>query len=109
MNTETKLELAKELKNAGFPQSAGLGRETTFFKPSYVKGEAYNKEVVDDLFIRDPSLSDLIEACEGKRFHLMKDEISGNDLWFAYNEEITCKGSTPEEVVAHLYLALNKK
>lgn len=89
-------ELAKELKDAGFPQNI-LGK-------------------VDDWVVRMPSLFELIESC-GDNFDYLERGTQGG--WYAYHEnfgateEESCDdsghGSSPEEAVARLWLALNKK
>ena len=116
-------ELAKELKNAGFPQevkygdwiyypdkscmfignsddmgdttggySFTLGRESTTAKPNRVKV---------------PTLEELIEAC-GLDLHRIEYD-SGK--WRAYEQSglnnLYSEGSTPNEAVARLWLALN--
>ena len=84
-------ELAKQLKDAGFPQ-VDLG--------------GFN--FGDDL--NYPTLSELIEAC-GKNgnnyFAALYNQMSEWQATSIYNDE--GKGSTPEEPVANLWLALNKK
>lgn len=84
-------ELAKALKDAGFPQQGNpWGRED----------KAYN-----------PTLSELIEAC-GSPFFLTKDQDYNAGKWTAVTtipHEIKLVGNTPEEAVARLWLALNKK
>jgi hypothetical protein len=89
-------ELAKELKDAGFPKLQG-------YADGYVM-------MNDALW---PTLSELIEACKLDRFVLqvshgkwIAGEWPGNDL-----EPGGCrgKGSTPEEAVAKLWLTLHEK
>lgn len=95
-------ELAKKLKDGGFPQEVEYG-------------EVYNDKsrgdgtIENGFFIRKPTLSELIEAC-GDKFHELVREWDG---------QFTCRtdymdmqgtyGSTPEEAVANLWLKLNKK
>jgi len=81
-------ELAKELKDAGFPQREGRG-------------------------VKHPTLSELIEAC-GDKFYGLHRMVNGEWLAFMYDIEDSTRqvetiGSMPEEAVAHLWLALNKK
>lgn len=105
-------ELAKELKDAGFPQELGMGSDY------YINGATDNRHykqntdpAVND--VKVPTLSELIEAC-GEEFHSLHrfkegwqcrkpSEGWGNDY------EVQSSGTTPEEAVARLYLALNKK
>lgn len=95
-------ELAKELKDAGFPHSHS---ENCYFS---ISSEA---DICDSV-----SLEEVIEACGDKFFQLMKDA----NEWFAVSR---CKnlseladpttvrgcGSTPLEACARLWLAINKK
>ncbi len=94
-------ELAKQLKDAGFPQ-----KEIT---PSHVR-EAMDYE--QDEVVTFPTLSELVEAC-GDRFHELHHCNKGNDpkKWWAYSYNLaeTGEGFTPEEAVAKLWLELNKK
>lgn len=91
-------ELAKQLKDAGFPQVI-----------DFRSGEFHD----GDEEISNPSLSELIEAC-GDNFEL-SNMIRGeanrkNGNWLVMKdsgyEQI---GHTPEEAVALLWLELNKK
>lgn len=101
-------ELAKRLKDAGFPEiviqdnpagTAPLSIETGPYRPS-----------ISML----PSLSTLIEACGENFVSLNRNEEFST--WEAYgkyqhwNNDIEYEGGqTPEEAVANLWLALNKK
>ena len=98
-------ELAKQLKDAGFPQtSPGM---------PFLLTHINDKGAIDEMCV-NPSLAQLIKAC-GEHFALHKN----SDHWKAWQinsnprepnaanfEEI---GSTPEESVARLWLALNQK
>jgi hypothetical protein len=75
-------ELVKELQDAGYPVTT----------PNV------------------PDLSELITACGDQFLGLEKT----GELWFASSEEdgnmpVGSKGKTPEEAVARLWLAFNKK
>lgn len=127
-------ELAKELKEAGFPQ-------TTPFKLFCNKCGAnwkYNKGIKHLVHkckkvnseadvVHIPTLSELIDAC-GTKFSniaLVTRKYIGNDnyeelgkLWVCgwttngcndLEDEWEFEGQTPEEAVANLWLALNKK
>lgn len=96
-------ELAKKLKDAGFPQDG------------YPRGDM----VVDDIVCEQcndrhhayaPTLEELIEAC-GIEFGSLT--LLGEDAkyrWYADNREgVRYYGATPLEAVANLYLALNIK
>ena len=84
-------ELAKQLKDAGFPHVAPLN------------GEGYWK---DDFF---PTLEELIEAC-GKHLSILRPY---QDTWQANNSNsedadfCSGEGSTPTIAVAKLWLTLN--
>jgi hypothetical protein len=104
-----KYELAKKLKDAGFPQDLFITR-------SHV---AENREIV-----MIPTLSELIEACGDKAITIQnrKDAfgfdagLGLNDLfqWHAnaqFGEDggfnnLTGNGETPEEAVANLWLLI---
>lgn len=96
------IELAKKLKDAGFPQNH-----------KYFMGEC---EKCGDIFELEqgtpciPTLSELIETC-GKGFkfleRLRKPDEEGS--FWAESDNIGICGETPEEAVANLWLELNKK
>lgn len=94
-------DLAKKLKDAGFPQTSSKGEGTVIFYPEG---------------IYHPTLSELVEAC-GEHIDSLEKVTLG---WCASgtgeteNEEyptirIDEYGSTPEEAVANLLLALKQK
>ncbi len=105
-------ELAKELQEAGFPQT-----------PHYPE----QLESVDEGFAYIPTLSELIEACGNIILYKLPEnnewDSSEKGIWVADTiGEYFCadtyfvdtqisgeKGNTPEEAVAHLYIELNKK
>ncbi len=89
-------ELAKKLKDAGFPQEGDGSVRWTDQEPNL------------GIPVYQPTLSELIEAC-GDKFEFMGkgDPVSE---WIAFdNGELNGRGSTPEIAVANLYLALNTK
>lgn len=96
-------ELAKKLKDAGFP----IGKSNNFYTlPS-------NNSRNDEL-IYIPTLSELIEAC-GDRFAELRYWPGSKD-WRALSQAPDLKtaseqgnGKFPDEAVAYLYLALNTK
>lgn len=108
-------ELAKELKDAGFPNSrAWLDNGAGYWVD---KGE-FVYEV--------PTLSELIEACGDNILGLHRTHGPDNNPngWFADTHTHACdcgktecqgfnweheEGATPEEAVARLWLALNRK
>ena len=100
-------ELAKKLKDAGFPQDVKKGEMLTGEECERCGNHVYYS----------PSLSELIEAC-GKNFAYLvplRDPENGDIVgWCAkdwrekYPIEGQHEGETPEEAVAHLWLILNK-
>lgn len=80
-------ELAKELKEAGFP----------------------TPQTIDTLKVEKfrPTLEELIEACGDGIIGLTRGAVTED--WLATNNTYTVSGPTPTEAVARLWLALNKK
>lgn len=126
-------ELAKQLKDAGFPQKENTVKPVTSreswaaIEKAFKEGRAITVSTYD-LYI--PTLFELIEACEpikADSFFLDTQSISGWRCGYSYvgyfsgwpshprdkdgvvNIDEIGHGSTPEEAVAHLWLALNKK
>ncbi len=109
MKYEDEYKLAKELKDAGFPEPKGV-----CFNPVFGVYGHWNK----DVYV--PALRELTYACGDDFGALMR--ISDNS-WQAMGGAIMksekydmqgewtrkCLGATPEEAVARLWLALNKK
>ena len=87
-------ELAKQLKDAGFPQ---LPQHNFLINPNDA-----------DDGVTAPTLSELINACGEKFGSLSKD--GGTYKWLAssHPDEFYEGGKTPEEAVAKLYIKLNK-
>jgi hypothetical protein len=130
-----KYELGLQLKNMGFPQekcSFGFYRYNMFedaniflkSKESMEEPENYIK--IPNLLGNDdfellcsiPTLSELINECNGRCEEISKIKHTGDIIWHAYSyscEECGWKGmyigkgKTPEEAVANLWLELNKK
>jgi len=113
-------DLAKKLKDAGFPQGTGNyicpHSETT---PSALvvgsDGEA-RCPVNGCQIVFEPTLSELIEACSPftpDEFYLGTQLDFWEATWINHtarkedDKQITVSGSTPLEAVAHLFLALN--
>jgi hypothetical protein len=93
-------ELAKELKDAGFPQVG----ESKQYLPAFTS----------EVYI--PTLSELVEACGDQGFQLEKgrsgwggSEGNWNASKAVDGKLVISSGSTTEEAVARLWLALNKK
>ena len=105
-------ELAKELKEAGFPQNDTWDGSLFLCQHSQPKSrdEAAAHILVADKckLAKVPTLSELIEAC-GIRFW----RITFVDTSMEWTAEASFPsleiGKTPEEAVARLWLALNKK
>jgi hypothetical protein len=99
-------DLAKELKDAGFP----LRRH-----PNQEKQPQDGAYVIDHVQYYAPTLEELIEAC-GEEFHALQQDHQKTGTWRAVptrykanNPNNFFLGSTPTEAVARLWLALNKK
>ena len=116
-----KYELANKLKEAGFPQpkiGAVPMPQGRWFKQIISNGElavtsvdwtdwalASTRKIDTSFWVYIPTLTELIEAC-GDDFVGLKQEMTNywramTDLWAGF-------GSTPEEAVANLWLALNE-
>jgi hypothetical protein len=91
-------ELAKQLKDVGFPQKDRL--EPMFYDTG--KGQSAGK--FEMLFV--PNLSELIESCGDKFAHLKRYYPSG--VWEAATDGFEQQAHSPEEAVAKLWLELNK-
>lgn len=115
-------DLAKELKDAGFPQEFNGGRFLVSPVSPYPNsptnsGRSWNDEYKEyqEGLVYPPTLSELIEAC-GERFLSVMHVVGADNhqnYWIATDRENIGihkhEGSTPEESVARLWLALNKK
>lgn len=123
-------ELAKKLKDAGYPQkgywfySTNETDEPVLTTEAYVYGtenlvktaDGKNWEKVKLCFA--PTLSELIEACGNRFFGFFRctAHSNGGYCWKAEAvdsmgniDDLVQSGETPEEAVANLWLALNKK
>lgn len=111
--------LSKRLKDAGFPQD-GDGDMSCGCKEEAKAGKLVSTYDCGRERVYYPELSELIDACPksfedndlGYQFQLCWEEEPGR--WCAACEGVAgCRyllyGSTPEEAVASLYLALNEK
>lgn len=101
-------ELAKRLKDAGFPQAAD--DEGTLHKGQYLFPDHFSlsssRKTFNVAVAYAPTLSELIEACGDQLTTLGK--VGG--LWCAYSEPaLAWSGQTAKEAVANLWLALNEK
>jgi hypothetical protein len=102
-------ELAKELKDAGFPiKGHSEDHDGGFCYICYATSEQLQQPCV-------PTLSELIEECG--IFRVLELQSKENSAWYAgagswsdaFGYEFAGRGVTPEEAVARLWLALNKK
>lgn len=95
-------ELAKQLKDAGFPQ-----------KQHYNSDTGYRDDFRSPELVAYPTLSELIGACGDKFRGLEVGDWLAEDksvIWYAKSKlEIIVEGNTPEGAVANLWLELNKK
>lgn len=95
-------ELAKQLKDMGFPNQFSSALRT-----KDKGGWGYGKDSAQD-GVYYPTLSELIEAC-GEQFYALHNMTIGwtaETLWDGARIKVT--GETPEEAVAKLWLALKK-
>lgn len=108
-------DLAKKLKDAGFPENLFRLKSCPCMDMTVEKDGTWACGHSKDELVSVPTLSELIEAC-GEDFGSIRkiwDHYTEAFLyWFAEctNEKgICCEGSTPEEAVANLWLALSQK
>lgn len=94
-----KYELAKQLKDAGFPNSENwITADIASQGKRMVIGDQSEIYIV-------PTLSELIEACGTIQLNIYNDAKYSQAL---SNSKVG-EGSTPEEAVANLWITLNKK
>lgn len=108
-------KLAKELKDAGFPQAADA-KGTLRKGGSYIFPEGISlatpKKKFNAAMAYAPTLEELIEAC-GNLFLKLENMTGGR--WDASSIDVLetggfrGTGTTPQGAVARLWLALNKK
>lgn len=108
-------EIAKQLKDAGFPQSILEGKGGWWpehkkdCKRLGDKAEMCPDEGCDcpeDQSVYNPTLSELIEACKGNTFHLIVAS-NGYCTLLDHEGQMIHQCQTPLEAVAKLYLKLN--
>lgn len=102
-------ELALKLKESGFPQT---GNGIT--PQAWICNQDHSKKELLAVYI--PTLSELIKACGEELEDLRRDghgwvAINGLNWERKFDKDMTLyeSGSSPEEAVANLWLALNKK
>ena len=117
-------ELAKKLKDAGFPFKDHIEYETVRGEKVEYPINVTNKDIIQSEFSTDfetkiskttnylayniPTLEELIEAC-GNKFGTLQLTILGWSALTSWTPPQVFSGSTPKEAVANLWLALNSK
>ncbi len=103
-------ELAKELKEAGFLQKDG--KDYYCVVHDHYFNELPKPDCTADA-ISFPTLSELIKACGEDFMDIRYKRLGPSHDWWAssnyINGTFSVGGSTPEEAVARLWLALNKE
>jgi len=99
-----KYELAKELKDAGYP----VGYSDKDYQIGFVANlDARNGQHAD--YFTGLSLSELIEACGENLESIIQRGNGEGDNWETRSKTTRYNATTIEEAVARLWLALNKK
>lgn len=112
-------ELAKQLKEAGFPNIREIISKDIDVKMVNLEviGQFEKENIIG---YEMPTLSELIEACGECLSHIKRLPVGGKEYWWAVSNcghpehewggnNLEEQGSTPEEAVAKLWLELNKK
>lgn len=107
-------KLAKQLKESNFPIKGSHLAEERHNSYIYPDGSYHFMQIDDNEYV--PTLRELIDAV-GDEFYALFNEKSQDRSkdakWVAYTPKILIgeigEGSTPEEAVANLYLAIHKK
>jgi len=101
-------KLAKQLKDAGFPQ--GKFENNNYLSPFGVPKEIFVKEFPNEVAY-NPTLSELIDAC-GDGTGVVRINSKESNAWnkrlYDPDKANYFAGKTPEEAVAKLWLKLNK-
>lgn len=109
-------ELAKKLKDAGFPQGdwgcqgkywSNYDGGNSLTEPGIIDASEANFGFMEDLY-RIPTLSELIEACGKCNFILADVDTHWNASGYSGSTYHIIQAVTPEEAVANLWLAFNK-
>ena len=99
-------KLAKQLKDAGFPQKANKNSGIYLDRNTVVKPIMKPSDLMPKEYTVIPTLEELIDAC-GKEFVWLERLKTGK--WNAQATIVkTVFGKTPLEAVAKLWLKLNK-
>lgn len=112
-------ELAKKLKDAGFPQVGRFGEGVQYvYEPKlkkYILCGSLESYDIDPEHIYVPTLSELIEACGNGLQSLINNFYNKEKGWIAFTnrkdsvgERMEIWGKTPEEAVANLWFALQE-
>lgn len=103
-------ELAKELKDAGWPQfgSPYVYKNGKCGHRLYEETDEYPEEHKKDCFAHIPTLSELIEAC-GETVTISRIRFADGFKWTASANGIEFMDDDGATAVARLWLALNKK
>lgn len=102
-----KYPLAKKLKDAGFPQEGTGDKVFAGFSEFDLNldNKAVPKHVAD--YVYKPTLSELIEACGNYLVIAVAKDGSAIAASNHVSPSLMIHGTTPEEAVANLFLALN--
>jgi hypothetical protein len=108
-------ELAKQLKDARFPQDLKLG-DWCWEGLNMGGGGPYKwQKLTDEVenlatgeLLKIPTLSELIAACGAIPFSLKGGDYDIHYWWIAEAKEKRERGESPEEAVAKLWLALHQ-
>ena len=106
-------ELCAELKSKGFPQGAGLMIVPDGTIISHAGKGCYCPRCFDE-YTREyaivPSLEELIEACVGygEPINLIVNPDGHSSIKIGDGRTPICKGESPSEAVARLWLELHK-
>lgn len=94
-------ELAKKLKDAGFPF-----KHYSHIPHFYDEISSFTK---NEETVPRPVLSELVEACGDEFISLGRRKGFATGEWGAHAKDKHGLGATPEEAVANLWLALRRK
>jgi len=95
-------ELARQLKECGFPQ----GEHTTLSIPRLEIQE------VEGSYVKFPTLEELIDEFRGLTMYICIEQHSNDwraGIYRPESEKIFCSASTPLEALANLYIKLHSK
>lgn len=101
-------ELARRLKEAGFPQVYKYGKLYYNSQKGFIPASfALQNERMVDGDLRFPDLNELVEACGARFWNLA--QLSDNKTWVVHSvyPDHRETGFTPEEALAKLWIALN--